>query len=260
MLHGLEGSSRVGYIAQALRLAKSRGFGAVALNFRSCSGEPNLQARSYSSGDTGDVVFVLDELRRRGIQGPLYGLGFSLGGNVLLRYLGESGARSALACGVAVSPPFDLDRCATTLDSGLGFQLVYRSVFLWSMRRKALGKARRHPSVLDAGRIRRAFTLRAFDDAVTAPLYGFDSATDYYRGCSSGSVLSSVSTPTLILVAEDDPIAPPHAVELPEDSPVTVVRSARGGHLGFVTGGILRPRFWSDEVAFQFFDQARSPG
>ncbi len=254
VLHGLEGSSRAGYVAATVRAAAARGWGAVALNFRSCSGEPNRQPRFYHSGETGDARFVLERLRAE-VRGPWLGVGFSLGGNVLLRLLAETGADCPLQAAAAVSVPFDLHRCARALDQpGVGWAALYRHVFLRSLKRKALAKARCHPGLLDEARIRAVRGIEAYDDAVTAPLHGWATAADYYAACSSGPALARIARPTLLISADDDPIAPPATLpaDVGENPHLTVVRTAHGGHVGFVEGSLLRPRFWAEAQAVSF--------
>src|SRR5262249_52426397 len=156
-----------------MRGAKERGWGAFAMNFRSCSGEPNLLARSYHSGAVEDPAWALTQLRAR-VEGPLYAVGFSLGGNVLLRLLAEQGEDALVSRAAVISVPFDLARCAIELDrEGDPWALLYRARFLRTLKRKALEKAARHPGTLDPKRIRAAKGLREFDEAVTAPLHGY---------------------------------------------------------------------------------------
>lgn len=262
VLHGLEGSSKAGYVAATIRAAAARGWGAVALNFRSCSGEPNRRPRFYHSGETGDARFVLERLRAE-VRGPWLGVGFSLGGNVLLRLLAETGAECPLTAAAAVSVPFDLHRCARALDRpGFGWAALYRGVFLRSLKRKAIEKARCHPGLLDEARIRAVRGIEAYDDAVTAPLHGWASAADYYAACSSGPALARIARPTLLISAEDDPIAPPSTLpaDVVENAHLTVVRTARGGHVGFVEGSLLRPRFWAEERAVAFLAERLQGG
>lgn len=254
VLHGLEGSSRAGYVAATIRAAAERGWGVVALNFRSCSGELNRRPRFYHSGETGDARFVIERLGEE-VRGPWLGVGFSLGGNVLLRLLAESGAACPLRAAAAVSTPYDLLRCARALDRpGLGWMALYRHVFLRSLKRKAIEKARCHPGLPDEARIRAVRGIEAYDDIVTAPLHGWRSAADYYAACSSGPVLAHIARPTLLVSAEDDPLAPASALPagVAENPHLTVVRTARGGHVGFVEGSLLRPRFWAEERAVAF--------
>ncbi len=253
VLHGLEGSSRAGYVAAILRGAHARGWGAAALNFRSCSGEPNRLPRFYHSGEIGDAALALLRLRER-CSGPLFGVGFSLGGNVLLRLLEEQGDASPLAAAGVVSVPFDLAGCADAMDRGRGLVAVYRRVFLRSLRGKALHKARCFPGLLAEDDIRGADGIEAFDDAVTAPLHGFADARSYYRAASSGSKLETIRRPTLCISAADDPLSP--AVFLPREvaSPVQLLVTDHGGHVGFVGGTLLRPRFWAEEQLLRFLE------
>ncbi len=253
VLHGLEGSSRAGYVLAILREAQGAGFGAVALNFRSCSGEPNRLVRSYSSGDTGDVALVCKKLRAEGVTGPLFGVGFSLGGNVLLRFLGETADACPLTAAVAISVPFNLKTCTDAIDSGRGLITLYRQIFLSSLKAKAEEKAARFPGEFDMARARRARGIREFDDAVTAPIYGFASADEYYDRCSSGSVLWDIRRKTLLISSMDDPLVP--GPTLPRFIPhafVETLLTSRGGHVGFVGGTVLKPEFWAEVTALRF--------
>lgn len=255
LLHGLEGSSRSGYIRALLAGAAVRGWGAVALNFRSCSGEGNRLPRFYHSGETGDVREVLGRLGARG-WGPRLAVGFSLGANVLLKLLAEDRDRSVLTAAAAVSAPFDLQASADALDLATGIGGVYRRVFLRSLKRKALEKARRFPESFDAGRIRAATGVREFDDVVTAPLHGFASAEDYYRRSSSGPLLMAIRRPTLLLSSADDPLAPGGIPKTAEDSPwLHRLEPPHGGHVGFVAGQAWRPEWWADAQVLHFLAQ-----
>jgi uncharacterized protein len=257
VLHGLEGSANSGYVRVLARLAAARGFGVQALNFRGCSGEPNRLARAYHSGHTDDVEQLLAVLAPR----VVVAAGFSLGGNVLLQLLGERGEASGLAAAAAVSVPFDLAAGAATLDAPTTTAAFYRRAFLPSLKAKALEKAPRFPGAFDVERVRRLATLCAFDEAFTAPLSGFASAEDYYARCSSMHALAKVRVPTLVLSAQDDPLAP--AARLPvgaADNPaLTVETPAHGGHVGFVEGSLLRPRFWAEQRVLDFLARAAQP-
>jgi uncharacterized protein len=256
IFHGLEGSSNSGYVLAMLRAAAERGWGAMALNFRSCSGEMNRQLRSYSSGETKDPAFALDQLRQRGVTGPLYAVGFSLGANVLLKLLAEQGDSSPLSAAVAVSAPYDLASCARALDADGRWGAFYRSFYLRPLRRKALRKAAQFPGALDVLRIRRSNTFRDFDDLVTAPVNGFRDANHYWSSCSSGPMLDRIRRRTLLISAEDDPIARIAGVLDGLQNPyVTALVTQQGGHVGFVSGSIFRPRFWSEDVTLQFFEE-----
>jgi hypothetical protein len=256
VLHGLEGSSGAGYVREVLRDVASRGWGAMALNFRSCSGEQNRTLRSYNSGDIHDAVFALERLRGLGIEGPLFGVGFSLGGSVLLNLVGRTGEKAPLDAAAAISVPFDLDACARMMDAGVGLTRIYRERFLRTLRKKSLEKAAQHPGVLDEASIRAAHQIRSFDAAVTARVFGFASAEDYYAQCSSGPLLKDIRRPTLLVTSEDDPLAPartlPHHAE--QNPFLTIVRTSTGGHVGFVGGTLAHPRFWAEEQAICFFE------
>lgn len=256
LLHGLEGSSASGYVRRCARLLAERGIRAVALNFRSRSGEPNRTRRFYHSGHTADAAHALEWLARRSPGAPRAAIGFSLGGNVLLKLLAESGERSPgeLRAAAAVSVPFDLAAAATTLERGAG--RLYAAFFLRSLRRTLRAKARRFPGVYDLAAAEAARTLREFDDAITAPVHGFRSAADYYARSSSGPMLGEIRVPTLVLHALDDPFLPDDAVPraaIAENPCLVDGVTARGGHLGFVaTGRQGEPRLWAEERAVRF--------
>ncbi len=253
VIHGLEGSSRSGYVAAMFQAAKSRGWGALGFNFRSCSGEPNRVARSYCSGEVKDPLFAVERLRASGVTGPLLGIGFSLGGNVLLKLLADTGAASPLHAAVAVSTPYDLDACAAALDGSRGLSSLYRRVFLGSLKSKALEKARRFPELLDPELIRAAKGIRQFDDAVTARLYGFADAADYYRQCASAFVLDHIRRPTLLVSSSDDPVAPLNGEHGRSQNPsLHWLVTSHGGHVGFIAGERGNLRFWAERVAADY--------
>lgn len=254
-IHGLEGSSQAGYVVAILRGAARRGWGATALNFRSCSGEPNRLARSYHSGEIGDSLAVMKHLQAR-ISGPLYAVGFSLGANVLCRLLEETGADAPVHAAAAVSTPYDLAACCARLDGPGPFQLLYRERFLRTLKQKAREKLRRFPNAFNRKAMEAARSIRAFDDAVTAPLHGFRDADHYYAEASSGPRLHAIQRPTLLLSASDDPmlqspVIPPQAADNPN---LSVVLTERGGHVGFVSGRMHAPHFWGEAQALAFFD------
>jgi hypothetical protein len=258
LVHGLEGSARSPYMLGALALAHARGLAAVAMNFRSCSGEPNRLARSYHSGETGDLALVLRRVAARWPRLAGAVIGFSLGANVTLKWLAEQGERApeAVRGGVAISCPFDLGACARRLDERSGWWL--RVHFLRTLRRKALVKAAQFPGRLDEAAIRRASTFRTFDDIVTAPLHGFRDAEEYWRLASSGASLGDIRRPALLLSAEDDPLIPASSIPVAAARANPALRlevTARGGHVGFVAGSVLAPRFWAEERAIAFAER-----
>ena len=255
--HGLEGSSRAAYVRGLSSLAQGRGLSVAALCFRSCSGEENRLPRLYHSGETGDLALAVERLASEEPGRPLLLAGFSLGGNVIVKYLGERGEAvpKEVAGAAVVSVPFDLALCARTLDGPGFWNRVYRTRFLHTLRKKALGKARRFPGLLDPEAVRAARTFAAFDASATARLHGFASADDYWARSSSGPLVGRVRRPLLILSAKDDPLVPFRSLptRAARANPlVTLLTPERGGHVGFVSGGPLRPRCWAEERVVEY--------
>ncbi|RPH70411.1 MAG: alpha/beta fold hydrolase [Myxococcaceae bacterium] len=257
VLHGLEGSPHSGYVRATLNEIARRGWGAVAMAWRSCSGEPNRTLRSYCSGETEDPRFVCARIRGAGVRGPLFAIGYSLGANALLKLLAETGEDAPVDAAAAVSTPFDLAACARALDAPWGGGALYRRVFLRTLRQKALGKLREHPACgLSPEVVRRARTLHAFDDAFTAPSNDYRDADDYYARASSGPLLPRIRRPVLCISAEDDPMIPVETLPTPIPNPsVQLLRTRRGGHVGFLAGSLVRPRFWAEAQAVEFLAQ-----
>lgn len=259
VLHGLEGSSRAGYVVAILRGAAERGWGATAINFRSCSGELNRLARWYHSGDIGDTLAVIEHVRAR-VTGPLYAAGFSLGANVLCRLLEETGAEAPVEAAAAMSAPYDLDACSRRIDSEGFFQWIYRERFLRALKRKAREKLRRFPDAFDREALEAARYLRDFDNVVTAPLHGFRDASHYYADAASGPRLHQIRRPTLLLSAKDDPllqepVIPPTAADNPY---LSVLLTRHGGHVGFVSGHAHRPYFWGEAQMLKFLGEVHA--
>ena len=244
ILHGLEGSAQSVYARGLLSALQTRGWRGAVLHFRGCSGTPNRLARSYHSGETGDLDFVVRLLHARHPQAPLAAVGFSLGGNVLLKWLGEQGANAPLRSAVAVSVPFLLDCAAVRLTQGLS--RLYQWKLLRSLRRGLRQKFAppRTPAAptlaapIDLHALNRLRCFRDFDHHVTARLHGFESAEHYYRVSSSRQYLPGIAIPTLILHAADDPFMTADAIPRADEvSPTTALEvQAHGGHVGFIGG------------------------
>ena len=252
ILHGLEGSSSSGYVLSACRSLARHGILGVAMNFRSCSGEPNRTLGSYHAGRTDDIRLVLDWLVTRFPDSRRAVLGFSLGGNALLKYLGEAGetAKRQVAVATAISVSFDLDSSADAMERGMG--RIYARHFLRSLRRKAREKAGRFPGAFDVGALDRARTVRAFDEAVTAPIHGFRDVDDYYGSCSSGQFLDRIRVPTVVIQSRDDPLVPGHTIPkiIERNGVVRGVITDDGGHVGFLARGRrLEPDLWAEAHA-----------
>jgi uncharacterized protein len=261
LLHGLEGTARSHYALGTFAEAARHGWGADLLLFRSCGGTPNRVRRSYHSGETNDLAFVVDRVSREWPAAPIVLAGFSLGGNVLLKWLGERGSElpAPVRAAAAVSVPFDLARGVRHLDQG--FARVYQAHFLRSLKRKAHEKLARYPDYADPTRIAAAATLYDFDDAVTAPVHGFAGADDYYARSSSLGFLARIERPTLLLSAVDDPFLPPDVLDevraVARSTPMLTLEFVpRGGHVGFVAGQPWRPFYYAEWRVVEFLHTA----
>ncbi len=246
LFHGLEGSSDSHYARAIAAQAAQRGWRVALPHFRGCSGEPNRMPRAYHSGDTEEIDWVL-----RKFKSPLFVVGISLGGNALLKWLGErgAGAASLVRRAAAVSAPIDLAAAGRALDRGLN-RLLYTRRFLATLRPKSLAKLERFPGLYDAAVVRAARSFRAFDDAVTAPLHGFRGVDHYWSAASSGPWLERIRVPTLLLNARNDPFLPEHALLAAARnaaSCVLVEFPRNGGHAGF-----QHP--WLAQRVLQFLD------
>ncbi|MCU0627446.1 MAG: hydrolase [Gemmatimonadaceae bacterium] len=242
LFHGLEGNERSHYVQAFFRAAWRRGWGADLLCFRSCDGTLNRQPRFYHSGETGDASYVLGRLAAEHPEAALVACGVSLGGNVLVKLLGEGVAPvpPSLRAAVAVSVPYDLERGSRHISRG--FSLVYERWFLRTLRAKSLAKQARYPDRFPAPDvIARIRTLWDFDDRITAPLHGFADAVDYYRRSSGRHFVRGIRVPTLCISAIDDPFLPRDVLDAVrhdahENPAVTLQFEPHGGHVGFVIG------------------------
>ena len=262
VLHGLEGYIRRRYAAGVLSRLFDCGVRGVGLNFRGCGGEVNRTARFYHAGETGDLSFVAEHLRRRHPGRPMGAIGFSLGGNVILKYLGERGAESPIGAAATICVPFDLAASCDRISSGFMGGL-YTSYFLRSLRRKVLAKQALLDHIIDTGPALHARTLREFDDALTAPLHGFADAADYYARADARPFLARIRVPALLIQSGDDPIASPDAIpdEQVASNPHLVAAFAPGGgHVGFVQGETpWRASIHADGEAVRFLVHHLSP-
>jgi predicted alpha/beta-fold hydrolase len=259
LFHGLEGSSRSSYAHGVMNEVGKLGWRGVVVNFRGCGGAANRLPRAYHSGDSAELDWMLRKLSAEH-GGPLYAAGVSLGGNVLLKWLGEQGdaAAALVSRAVAISAPLDLTAAGEAL--GRGFNLAYTHSFLWTLKRKSLDKLEHHPRLYDAVQVRRARTLRAFDDLVTAPLHGFADANDYWKRSSSKPWLANVAVPALVVNARNDPFIPEASLPAARDvSPcVTLEFPADGGHVGFVSGPFPGNLSWLPRRILAFFQETTS--
>ncbi|MBK5187171.1 MAG: alpha/beta fold hydrolase [Gemmatimonadaceae bacterium] len=264
ILHGLEGTIRSHYAGGLLHEAQRRGWAADLLIFRSCGDEPNRALRFYHSGETSDLDSVARRLIRDDPSRLLLLAGVSLGGNVLLKWLGEQGDRTPeqVRGAAAVSVPFDLARGSRHLDRG--FSRFYQAHFLRSLRRKAIGKSAHFPGAIRPEVVRRARSLYDFDDLVAAPVHGFRDADDYYSRSSSLHFLAKIRAPTLLLSARDDPFLPSAVLDDVRDiarrNPSLHLEFVeRGGHVGFISGTVpWRPFYYAEWRVAEFLSETVS--
>lgn len=262
LVHGLEGSARSSYMLESCRALAARGLRAVSMNFRSCSGVPNRAPRFYHAGDTADLETVLAHLRRREPEAPLGAMGFSLGANVLLKYLGERGEGSAVRAAVAVSVPFDLMAGARFMD-GTFMGRRYVEILLKSLRAKYRARAADLGDACDAPRALASRSFIDFDDAVTARLHGFRDVADYYGRSSSAQFLPAIRVPTLVIHSEDDPFVPREAIPraaFAANPHLSAVVTAHGGHVGFIQGTPRHPEFWAEAEGARFLAERVGAG
>lgn len=245
IFHGLEGSSASPYARAIAAQVLDLGWRCVVPHFRGCSGELNRLPRAYHSGDSAELDWILRRLGARyAASGVLSAVGISLGGNALLKLLGEQGGASPLRKAVAISAPLDLAAAGRSLDAGLSRE-IYTRIFLRTLKRKTFEKMRQKKISVDAARLGKARTFWEFDDAVTAPLHGFLGADDYWARSSSAPWLAKIRVPTLVLNARNDPFMPAAALDALGAVPPNVVLEfpRSGGHAGFPgRGGWLARR------------------
>ena len=265
LFHGLEGNAQAFYVRNLMWAVLQAGWRGVVVHFRGCSGTPNRLPRAYFAGDSAEIHHVLQHLRsqhndrlfdNRLFDGRLFAVGYSLGGNALLRFAGEQAdkASSLLDACVAVSVPFRLAVAGQTLDTGVE-HLIYTRHFLRTLKKKARDKCRQFPGLFNEQRLREANSLWAFDEYYTAPAHGFASADDYWARAASLPVLRDIRIPTLLVNARNDPFYPAHALPTAQQiSPTTVCEFyAQGGHVGFPAGCFPGHVEWLPQRILRFF-------
>jgi predicted alpha/beta-fold hydrolase len=258
ILHGLEGTVRSNYAQGLFREAGERGWSADMLIFRSCSDEMNRTARFYHSGETGDLSLVIDRILDEHGDQSIVLAGMSLGGNVLLKYLGERGSSidRRIKAAAATSVPYDLDRASRHI--GRGFARLYQRHFIRSLKNKATVKLQRFPGLVDPEALNRSRTMYEFDDVVTAPIHGFRDAAHYYAESSAIRWIEKIRIPTLLLSAIDDPFLPMEVFDevgaIASRNPNLHVEFTRhGGHGGFVSGANpLNPSYYAEPRVCDF--------
>ncbi|MET0264865.1 MAG: alpha/beta fold hydrolase [Duganella sp.] len=258
LFHGLEGSSDSHYARALMAAVAARGWSGAVPHFRGCSGEANLAPRFYHSGDAAEVDWVLRRLHARQHKasanpGKFYVAGVSLGGNALLRWLGESQhAADFVDAACAVSAPLDLVQGGAAL--ARGFNRVYTRMFLQTLKPKCIAKLDRFPGLFDLDALHAARDLYAFDNVVTAPLHGYRDTDDYWHRASARHVLGDITVPTLVLNAKNDPFLP--GKHLPQRAAPGVVLEypERGGHVGFAVGALPGKLDWLPQRLLHFME------
>lgn len=267
LLHGLEGSSHSSYVQGFAALAVQRGWNVTALNFRSCARDlaaphltlPNKRPRLYHSGDSPDIDLVVRTLVARDPDAPLFAAGASLGGSILVKYMGEAGDQCPLRAAMVVSVPYDLAAGELNLANRVG--RLYLQSFLRTLRPKVATLLERHPELantIDLAALTASSRFLDMDRLLTAPLHGFASAEEYYAACSSIGYVSRIRVPTLSLSAEDDPFVAPGVVQrVRREAPseMRVMSTPNGGHVGFVGGTPWAPFYWTENLFVNWFDR-----
>jgi predicted alpha/beta-fold hydrolase len=257
IFHGLEGSINSPYAKGLMHALEQHGWHAVLMHFRNCSERVNLAARTYHSGETEDAGYFLEWLRKSYPQAPLFAVGYSMGGNMLLKLLGEKKKEVPLTAAVAVSVPLLMHVCADQMRCG--FSKIYQHHLLQKMKRKLLRKFPQYDYRSLIGlREEDVKSIRdfwEFDSVFTAPINGFDSAYDYYIKSSSRQYLAEIKIPTLIIQSVDDPFMTPEVLPQKNElsDSVCLELSEKGGHVGFVSGRLWKPQFWLEERIPQYF-------
>jgi len=257
VLHGLEGNIKAKYAHGLLALARARGWSGDLLLFRSCDGEVNSARRLYHSGETSDLDFVVRHLLAETPGIEIVVCGVSLGGNVLVKWLGELGTHAGrlVRRAAAVSVPFDLAAGSRVLERG--FSRLYARHFLATLIPKARAKLRQFPGAFDGERACQARTFWEFDDAVTAPLHGFRDAAHYYEQSSSIRFIEDVRVPTLLFSATDDPFTPPEVLttisSLVAATPTIVTDfTPNGGHVGWIEGSLWPSHYYMESRIIEY--------
>ncbi len=256
LFHGLAGSFRSPYIKGIMKALDKKGFSSVLMHFRGCSGKANLLPRSYHSGDTADAKAWIDYLKVKYKDSDLHAVGYSIGGNMLLKLLGEEQEKSLLCSAVSVSAPMDLEITAKRINQG--FSKRYQKHLLDPLKETLLEKYRTFDmeKILNRNRedIKNIKTIEEFDELYTAPINGFGTAKNYYKKCSAKQFLKHIQIPTLIIHALDDPFMTPAILPLKDElsEHITMSISEHGGHVGFVNGSLLKPNYWLEEHIVEY--------
>jgi len=256
LFHGLAGSVNSPYIIGLMNALSKQGFAPVLMHLRGCGKKENLKPRAYHSGETGDAKVFIDHLHKQYPNNPLHAVGFSIGGNMLLKLLAEWGKDSPLTSAISISAPLRLDICADSIEKG--FARVYQNYLLRPLKNTLLQKYKKFDMKkhigIDEKEVASLKTIRAFDDAYVAPMFGFKSSQDYYEQCSARQYLKDIKVKTLIIHAKDDPFMTEEILPTQEElsSFVKLEVTSHGGHVGFVAGSFSKPVYWLEGRVLAF--------
>nr|WP_321267269.1 hydrolase [uncultured Sulfurimonas sp.] len=259
LLHGLTGSYKSPYILGTMRELDAHGFNSVVVHFRSASGKMNKKPNTYHSGKTSDTFEFITSLKTKYAKSKIFAIGFSLGGNVLLKLLGELSEASTITAAVSVSAPMQLDICAIQMNNG--FSKFYQHILLKDLNKTLQQKYEMHDmqSLINLKKedVKKISTFWEFDDLYTAPINGFSSAQDYYTKSSSKQFLKHIKTNTLVIHSLDDPFMTPKIVPNKDEisSSVKLEIYSNGGHLGFIEGNLFKPKYWLEERIINYFNE-----
>lgn len=258
LFHGLEGSSQSHYAKAMMVEVQRQGWNGVIPHFRGCGGVENLLPRAYHAGDAAEIRWILRQLSSG--YPSIFTMAVSLGGSMLLNYLADEQTQAIPLAAAAISTPLDLVASSTKLDKGLG-RLLYTRMFMDTLKPKAMTTAKQHPQLFDAQALRKVKTFIQFDELVTAPLHGFQSALHYWTASSTKPRLRHIYRPTLVLNARNDPFLPASALpDRHEVSPyITLEQPRHGGHVGFVTGPFPGSIAWLPQRVLAFFQRYLPP-
>ncbi len=258
LVHGLEGSSASGYMQSMAFAALQAKYAVHRFHMRSCGGTEDLALTNYHAGQTSDLLFVLRELRRQNPDLPIWPIGYSLGGNVVLKLTGELGpdAGELYQGAIAVSTPLDLGACAVALKKKRNY--LYDSSFLTRLKARMEKRYQQAPHLYSLEPLKRVRSVWDFDNLYTGPLFGFGDANGYYGTQSSKNFLGKIQVPTLVIHAMDDPLIPFSVYDEPALETNRFIRfepTEHGGHVGFIARN--QPRFWLDHRIVAWLNEER---
>jgi len=258
ILHGLEGSVESHYVKSLIKQLTHENYAAYFMHFRGCSENASTQTKGYSANDSKDLQALINSLKDKHQRYPFAVIGFSLGGSVVLKWLGENAENADTCVGIAVSVPFRLKDAAIKLEKG--FSRIYQNHLLTICRNKYKKNTSKEVSSLDVD-IKNVNTFYQFDDQITAPLHGFNNAENYYNKCSSRQFLKKIRKTTLVLHAKDDPFMWEDTIPTEEElsDNVYLELSKQGGHVGFISAGETpwKISYWLEKRIVKWLNQQR---